>query len=285
VQVNYNVRIPGEASRPASKIKENILGKDIDTVTAKVRQKLAANAGSLYAVTVAQHQADVDGDCHVATIETDEKCYRHIMWAKDTGMRTRPEYYKDFPSLSVNSTFADFQCALYRQVGAEDAGSGHDCPAPCDVCDVVGQELPSSNPNNTPAGQWWSTMIWIFAAVLTVGVGSAIAWYVCRREVKSPKKMKCGLVSNTRSLSMNSTAETDPLTQDVPQSQTHLMPRPISIQYVQAPRLQAPQPKLLQLSVQQSAQARVAVPMVATTAVPIQTTAHAAMPAHFAVQS
>eukprot|EP00928_Gymnodinium_smaydae_P088611 TRINITY_DN72678_c0_g1_i1.p1 TRINITY_DN72678_c0_g1~~TRINITY_DN72678_c0_g1_i1.p1 ORF type:complete len:470 (+),score=63.72 TRINITY_DN72678_c0_g1_i1:78-1487(+) len=72
--------------------------------------------------------------CHdVTSGETQtsyKECYRNLVWAKDVGIKQRPEFYAKYAFLKPDSSLKDFQEALYAMKG-NSAGESWDCPLPC----------------------------------------------------------------------------------------------------------------------------------------------------------
>jgi len=69
-------------------------------------------------------------NCHTAD-ETDE-CFKHVVWARDIGIRGHPDWYHGIRS---ESTFEDIQAYLHKHE------KGH-CPLPCTVLDLSKVEAP-----------------------------------------------------------------------------------------------------------------------------------------------
>jgi len=79
------------------------------------------------------------------SVGANQECYTNVVWAKDIGIKSHPEWYSDY-SLTANSSFADFQCALHDKVGPG-GGDGWNCPKPCtsmlEQCKLPVVTLPS----------------------------------------------------------------------------------------------------------------------------------------------
>lgn len=58
------------------------------------------------------------------------QCYYNVLWAKNTGLAMRPEWYSEFPGLTVNSSLSDFQYVLHTKLRTGN-GTGWQCPMPC----------------------------------------------------------------------------------------------------------------------------------------------------------
>eukprot|EP00438_Fugacium_kawagutii_P018452 Skav204781 [mRNA] locus=scaffold763:164870:172611:+ [translate_table: standard] len=67
------------------------------------------------------HLAVVSKECRTAV--RGDACYNDVMWAKNTGIKQHPEWYR---GLSPDASFVDFQAYLYRTTPV-----GHSCPPPC----------------------------------------------------------------------------------------------------------------------------------------------------------
>lgn len=67
--------------------------------------------------------------CHTyAPGDCDPACYKHVLWAKEVGIHSNPEWYSDPVQLNANSTFEQFQYTLYHH-------STHHCTQqPCAHC-------------------------------------------------------------------------------------------------------------------------------------------------------
>merc|ERR1719277_1564726 len=83
----------------------------------------------------AETKMPINGSCLTVDASTThplgKKCYNNVIWAKETGIKTQPQMYENYTTLTNTSSFADFQCALYGMVGGDEAGTGHGCPMPC----------------------------------------------------------------------------------------------------------------------------------------------------------
>jgi len=137
--------------------------------------------------------------CEDETVDVDNivtgTCAYHINWAKQTGMEQDPSYYVLTPDLDFNSSFADFQCALYNAEGETHANSEetHHCPRPC-TSTFEACAAPTTTIITTTAAPSSSSMpvwAWVLIALIAVAAVVAAAYMVMSKE--KPKKKKRAL--------------------------------------------------------------------------------------------
>eukprot|EP00928_Gymnodinium_smaydae_P024249 TRINITY_DN1967_c0_g2_i1.p1 TRINITY_DN1967_c0_g2~~TRINITY_DN1967_c0_g2_i1.p1 ORF type:complete len:1126 (-),score=345.03 TRINITY_DN1967_c0_g2_i1:194-3571(-) len=93
-----------------------------------------APSGSVTVDGVSAEVSTAEDLCHDAKDSTDDKvaeCKRNVEWAKNTGIVTQPGDYSDFPNLSADSPWSDFQYVLHQKQVKYGSSQGHDCPLPC----------------------------------------------------------------------------------------------------------------------------------------------------------
>jgi len=64
------------------------------------------------------------------------KCYKHVLWAKQVGITTEPDFYSNFNQEDITpaSDLGIFQCALWHKSvnkQFQNGQEGHNCPHPC----------------------------------------------------------------------------------------------------------------------------------------------------------
>jgi len=133
-------------------------------------------------------------------------CSQNLIWAKETGIKDHPEYYVNY-SLTENSSWADYQCALYQAKGTDEAGTGWNCTYPCTStlpqCPQPGsKELPTppptafpTNETETEAGSggsgssglpWWA---WLLIGLALAACLGGLAFMMMNKK-EPPKKKK-----------------------------------------------------------------------------------------------
>jgi len=127
----------------------------------------------------------------------DEICAYNVIWAKMTGIVSEPLDYENFTGMNVNSTDADFQCALYDKATGVDGDAhgvigGHNCTKPCTstftqcaVTPVTTTAAPSDS-----SMTWW--MVLLMVLLLAAIIAAAYYFLVVMKQEK-PKKKKRAL--------------------------------------------------------------------------------------------
>merc|ERR1711862_854376 len=70
--------------------------------------------------------------------QMEKRCYDNVLWAKETGCKTNPQWYVDEGITGCNNgSILDFQCALWKMRGKHREGEAHNCTRPCGspLCD------------------------------------------------------------------------------------------------------------------------------------------------------
>merc|ERR1711879_813688 len=130
------------------------------------------------------------------------QCYYNVLWAKSTGLTQHPEWYSQFPGLTVNSSVNDFQYVLHTKLKTGN-GTGWQCPMPC-----TSNYLPSAT-SGAPRTSYTTTTTTSFTTTTTSTTaesGSSFPWWcwlllvllaglcivaaVATRSVLAPKKKK-----------------------------------------------------------------------------------------------
>jgi len=130
------------------------------------------------------------------------KCSTALIWAKEQGIHNFPQYYTNYTDdgLNANSSWADFQCALYGMRGSDESGTGWNCTYPCTSTlpqcpppPVVDKEFATAT--EPPAGgssgssgsmAWWA---WLLIGLALLGLIGGIA-YMLMGGKAAPKKKK-----------------------------------------------------------------------------------------------
>jgi len=151
--------------------------------------------------------------CAEITSASPGQCYQNILWAKETGLEKKPEWYSDFPSLNVNSSNNDFQYVLHAKI-ASGEGTGWECPLPCSssfiasttpaapatTIAVLGLSSPTttttlttttttSTLDNGSALPWWAWPLLLgLCGLCLAAAAAAVYFYKKKRGVKKSKR-------------------------------------------------------------------------------------------------
>jgi len=144
------------------------------------------------------HASTKDADPKNNASEAIQKCARNVVWAMKTGITTQPELYANFPDLTVNSSFDDFQCALASKDGRQNETEGWGCDKPCDGGTITFKNnilcagaatTAAPETTKTPAKgglPWWGWLLIVLGGLCVIG-GLAYAFWPGE---KKPKKKK-----------------------------------------------------------------------------------------------
>jgi len=130
------------------------------------------------------------------------KCSTALIWAKEQGITNFPQYYKNYTDdgLNADSSWADFQCALYNMKGSDEAGTGWNCTYPCTstlpqcppppVAPVVDKDLATVTeaPGSSSSSlAWWA---WLLIGLALLGLIGGLAYMLMGGKKEAPKKKK-----------------------------------------------------------------------------------------------
>jgi len=135
------------------------------------------------------------------------KCSEAMIWAKEVGIVQHPEFYLNFTDdgLMQNSSYADFQCALYTMKGGDEAGTGWNCTYPCTSTlkqcppptptavgdkDLVGEE-----PSSGSSFPWWGMLLIALAVIGLIALGIMYAMGMFGKKEGAQKKKKRAAMS------------------------------------------------------------------------------------------
>jgi len=118
------------------------------TKTSSTSTTFTATTSSITSSTSTYTTTGTEGCCCLA--EMGDPCYSEVIWAKETGIHSFPQWY---PGLTESSSFTEFQAALH-------AGPLISCPDPCPI---EGEELMSYA--RSTAG----VLLWMFIFLLFGG--------------------------------------------------------------------------------------------------------------------
>jgi len=126
------------------------ISKTVHQATSEVEK---ADKTAAVATTPAPDLDQSKRPCHNAVKGDvkDGECYKHVMWAMETGINTNPEWY---PGLNKRSSFEDFQTVLTKNPEVR-------CPRPCPCHTAV------------PGEKCHESVAW----VLRTGVTKHPSWY------------------------------------------------------------------------------------------------------------
>merc|ERR1712048_181865 len=165
--------------------------------------------------------------CAEITSVSPGQCYQNILWAKQTGLDKKPEWYADFPSLNVNSSNNDFQYVLHHKIESGD-GTGWECPLPCSssfipstttsasaattaialestatiTTSTTSYTTTTTTLDNGSAVPWWAWLLLLLLCALCL-VAAAAAMYFYKKNRK-----KGGVKKTKRAARVAATAET-----------------------------------------------------------------------------
>jgi hypothetical protein len=129
------------------------------------------------------------------------KCSEAMIWAKEIGIEQHPDFYVNFTDdgLMKNSSWQDFQCALYTMKGDDEAGTGWNCTYPCTSSlpqcppptpsgdkDLAGEGTPSSG-SGFP---WWAIALIALFVIGLIAVGIMYAMGMFGKKEGSKKKKR-----------------------------------------------------------------------------------------------
>jgi hypothetical protein len=154
---------------------------------------------------------DLFGTAVGANFSLDEvkamKCSTAMIWAKEHGIDTHPEFYKNITGLKANSSWADYQCALFTMKGGAQAGTGWNCTYPCTstlpecpaptLVDVDDKDLAGAGKEpEEDAGSgfpWWAGLLIAVLVIGLIAAGIMYAMGMCGAKEtgkRAPKKKK-----------------------------------------------------------------------------------------------
>jgi len=136
------------------------------------------------------------------------QCYQNVLWAKNTGVALRPEWYSEFPGLTVNSSLSDFQYVLHTKLRTGN-GTGWQCPQPCTstflvsstpaaptfmATSVTTSSTITFTTTTTIASSsgfpWWCWLLLLLLLGLCFVVVAASRAYFARKGKQGPKKAR-----------------------------------------------------------------------------------------------
>merc|ERR1712107_78902 len=84
---------------------------------------------------------------------TSAGCKKHVEWAMQIGFSHHPSWYIK-QGANENSSFEDFQCALWKMRGGRVEGDSHECRRPCDSslpgCKITPLTVNTEAPTEAP---------------------------------------------------------------------------------------------------------------------------------------
>jgi hypothetical protein len=131
-------------------------------------------------------------------------CSKAIIWAKEHGIKEHSEFYVNFTDngLKANSSWADYQCALYSMKGGAEAGTGWNCTYPCTS---TLPQCPPPDPVNTTGTTdkdlveeedtgsgfpWWAGLLIALFVIGLIAAGIMYAMGMCGGKKEGAKKKK-----------------------------------------------------------------------------------------------
>jgi len=158
-------------------------------------------------------------ECYDA-VPGDEPCYSNLLWAKNTGIKTNPEFYENYSFLDENSPMSHFQYVLWSLTSRSNKGGGWNCTKPCHSTDqmraaaadktrktlpevqlstapsttIVGTPLtttttavPSSGLSSWP---WWGWLLLLLALCCLLALCGGLYWMFAGKKERGPSKKK-----------------------------------------------------------------------------------------------
>mmetsp|Transcript_49422 Transcript_49422/g.138405 ORF Transcript_49422/g.138405 Transcript_49422/m.138405 type:complete len:324 (-) Transcript_49422:104-1075(-) len=158
-------------------------------------------------------------ECYDA-VPGDEPCYSNLLWAKNTGIKTNPEFYENYSFLDENSPMSHFQYVLWSLTSRSNKGVGWNCTKPCtySVKILPGAEVASNvnaagglmsmittearEPGSTTAGPttttmssgsslpWWAWCLLAALLVCLCGTAALVVSMLSGGKKRGPSKKK-----------------------------------------------------------------------------------------------
>jgi len=143
--------------------------------------------------------AATSDECHDA-VPGDEPCYSNLLWARNTGIITKPEFYKNYTFLNANSPLSDFQYVLWSLTSPGNEGVGWNCTRPCmsDQMKIVPKDTVADITTTTTVAAasglsswpWWGWLLLLLALCCLLALCGGLYWLYAGKKEKGPSKKK-----------------------------------------------------------------------------------------------